>query len=213
MKVLLWDWNGTLVNDAPVAWAAFNDTLAAYGRSAVTFARYQELYQHPAILMYHSAGLDTETHNFDQISHDYHEFYVARSVDASLHHDTVTTLEAMAAQGRRQAILSALAHELLPRAVASHGIDHFFESIAGSHDKRGDGKIESGRALVGLLGVQGEEVTVIGDSSHDAEVARALGAKCILVARGLESASRLERNGVPVIGSFEDLLGHLASFS
>jgi phosphoglycolate phosphatase len=56
-------------------------------------------------------------------------------------------------------------------------------------------------------------VTVIGDSSHDAEVARALGAKCILVARGLESASRLQKNGVPVIDSFENLLHHLASFS
>jgi phosphoglycolate phosphatase len=213
MKVLLWDWNGTLINDAPVAWAAFNDTLAAYGRSPVTFASYQEVYRHPAILMYQLAGVDTDKHDFEEISDHYHQFYVARSVDASLHHDTVTTLEAMAAQGRRQAILSALAHELLPIAVASHGIDHFFESIAGSQDKRGDGKIESGRALVGSLGVRGGEVTVIGDSSHDAEVARALGAQCVLVARGLESAARLQRNGVPVIDSFEDLVGHLSGFS
>lgn len=205
MKILLWDWNGTLLNDAPIAWQAFNDTVAHYGASGVPFAQYQEIYQHPARRMYEAVGIDFAHVDMAKLSDVYHHFYTSAFNQAQLHHDTRDTLQLMAFQGRRQVILSALSHELLPSAVASHGIEHFFESINGSPDRHGDGKVSLGREVVRALEVDGGEVTVIGDSTHDAEVARALGANCILVARGLESAARLQRNGVPVLESFESL--------
>jgi phosphoglycolate phosphatase len=100
MKVLIWDWNGTLLNDATIAWGAFNDLLVSYGHQQISFAHYQEIYGHPASRMYEAVGVDLGQHDFDRISADYHDFYRARSGEALLHHDTRATLQQMATQGR-----------------------------------------------------------------------------------------------------------------
>ena len=54
------------------------------------------------------------------------------------------------------------------------------------------------------LGVYGKEISLIGDSSHDAEVAQELGARCWLVSHGAESESRLLRTGFPVCASLRE---------
>jgi phosphoglycolate phosphatase len=209
MKLVLWDWNGTLVNDAPIAAGAFNDLISAYGHEPVSLERYREIYGHPIRRMYDAVGFDLSGHCFEQLSHEYHEFYKARATAIALHHDAVETLQYVADQGKRQAILSALPHELLPHAVRHHGIDHFFESISGLQDKRGDSKVQLGHEVIERLGVSGHELIMVGDSTHDAEVAASLGAACVLIARGLESRPRLEANGVPVLDSFARLPEYL----
>ena len=42
---------------------------------------------------------------------------------------------------------------------------------------------------------------MLGDTLHDAEVARAIGANCILIARGHQSRTTLETSGFPVVDS------------
>jgi phosphoglycolate phosphatase len=159
--------------------------------------------------MYDAVGFDLSSHRFEDISDEYHELYRARSGAIALHHDAVATLQYCAQQGKRQAILSALPHELLPQSVRYHGIEHFFESVSGLRDKRGESKVQLGHELVERLQVAGSELLVVGDSSHDAEVACSLGAACVLVARGLESRARLESNKVPVLDSFARLPEYL----
>jgi phosphoglycolate phosphatase len=84
-----------------------------------------------------------------------------------------------------------------------HRVDHFFEEIVGISDKLAESKVAEGVALRKKLGISGSDITVIGDSSHDAEVARALDSGCILVARGSESRQRLQQTGFPVLDSLE----------
>jgi phosphoglycolate phosphatase len=66
-------------------------------------------------------------------------------------------------------------------------------------------KIETALSMAARLGARGREITVIGDSSHDAEVAKELSANCMLVARGAESRERLEVHGFPVLDDFSGL--------
>jgi phosphoglycolate phosphatase len=159
--------------------------------------------------MYDAIGFDLSNHRFEDLSNQFHDYYRARSRAIALHHDTVETLQYCAQQGKRQAILSALPHELLPQSVRYHGIEHFFESISGLQDKCGESKVQLGHEVVERLQVSGRELLVVGDSSHDAEVACSLGAACVLIARGLESRARLESNGVPVLDSFARLPEYL----
>jgi phosphoglycolate phosphatase len=92
-----------------------------------------------------------------------------------------------------------------------HQIDHFFEQVVGISDKLAEGKVAEGLALKAKLGVSGSDITIIGDSSHDAEVARALDSRCILVARGSESRARLTQAGFPVVDSLEMVREKLGS--
>jgi len=76
-------------------------------------------------------------------------------------------------------------------------------------DRLAHSKVEAGVKLIEELGVGGSDTLVIGDSSHDAEVAQALGAKCCLVSAGSESYVRLESNGYPVFSRLEEVIAYL----
>lgn len=211
MKVVFWDWNGTLVNDAPVLCEVFNVLVSARGYSPVTLEEYRELYRHPVREMYERIGFDFDKHPFEKIAREWNEVYRQRVSSIQLHGDSITTLEALRKRGSRQAVLSALPHEVLLESVATHRVGHFFDQVAGIAHDRGDSKIQEGIDLANIMGVTGEDITIIGDSSHDAEVARELSARCILVARGGESRRRLESNGFPVVESFQSLIDGILS--
>jgi phosphoglycolate phosphatase len=211
MKVVFWDWNGTLVNDAPVLCEVFNVLVSARGYSPVTLEEYRELYRHPVREMYERIGFDFEKHPFEKVAREWNEVYRQRVSSIQLHGDSISTLEALRKRGSRQAVLSALPHEVLLESVATQGVGHFFDQVAGIAHDRGDSKVQEGIELANLMGAKGEDITIVGDSSHDAEVARELSARCILVARGGESRRRLESNGFPVVDSFEGLLDGLVS--
>ena len=53
------------------------------------------------------------------------------------------------------------------------------------------------------------EVVMIGDTVHDFEVAQAMGTDCILISNGHNSRERLEKTGVLVLDSLEEVIGIL----
>ena len=53
-------------------------------------------------------------------------------------------------------------------------------------------------------GIAPQETLMIGDTLHDADVAKAIGAKCVLVARGHQSRQTLLTAGVPVVGTLTE---------
>ena len=211
MKVIFWDWNGTLVNDAPVLCDVFNALVTARGHSTVTLEQYRELYRHPVREMYERIGFDFEKHPFEEVAREWHDEYRQRIASVRLHEDSIQALEALRLRGSRQAVLSALPHTVLVESVNNHGVEHYFDKVTGIAHDRGDSKVREGRELASLMGVSGEDITIVGYSSHDAEVARELSARCILVARGGESRSRLEKNGFPVVDSFVGLIDGILS--
>lgn len=206
MKIILWDWNGTLINDAALGCELLNDLFNEKGYPPISLERYREAYRHPIEEMYRFLGIDLERHPFDTFTHAWHTKYVERLHTLSLHHDAVETLKRLQQRGSRQSILSALPSPVLTSSVERHQVGGFFEHVVGLSDNRGDGKVHNGISLIEKLQASSKEVTVIGDSSHDAEVARAIGSRCILVARGCESRSRLKATGYPVIDSFAELI-------
>jgi phosphoglycolate phosphatase len=203
MKVVFWDWNGTLVNDAPTMCRIFNRVVESRGLAPVSLEQYRELYQHPIQSMYEAAGLDLSRHSFHEIAEEWHEHYLASGPSIQLHHDSITTLEWFKQRGSRQVVLSALPHDIVNTSVPAYSIEHFFEHVVGISDKYAHSKVAEGRALRDRLGMSGSDITIIGDSSHDAEVARAISAQCILIARGSESRRRLEQAGFPVFDSLQ----------
>ena len=210
MNVVFWDWNGTLVNDALVLCDVFNVLVTARGFAPVTLDEYRELYRHPVREMYEEIGFDFGKHPFEVVAREWNAEYCRRVASIQLHEDSRTALEALQNRGSRQAVLSALPHHVLVESVATHGVGHFFDHVVGIARDRGDSKVREGVQLAELMGARGRDITIVGDSSHDAEVARELSAHCILVARGGESRSRLETNGFPVVDSFASLIDTIA---
>ena len=59
-------------------------------------------------------------------------------------------------------------------------------------------------AYMAQSGFAASDAVMLGDTLHDAEVARALGCRCVLVARGHQSRAGLLAAGFPITDSLSD---------
>jgi phosphoglycolate phosphatase len=204
---VIWDWNGTLLNDTIIAWECANVVMTRHGKGMVTFEEYQRAYRHPLTDMYKELGFDLELEAYTPIFSEWHSLYNARvSGEAELHEDAIETLTSFKEYGAQQAVLSALQHDSLMKHVTSFGLIPYFEQTLGLSGEDGSCKRGNGSILLGQLAVNPEKTLIVGDSTHDAEVARFLGAECLLVRRGSEDLDRLLLNGYPVLASLNEVL-------
>ena len=93
--------------------------------------------------------------------------------------------------------------DIQTRRIADSGMAKYFDRVFISEQmccKKPDREFFD--KVFAELGEENRACAVmIGDSLHDAEVARALGTRCILVARGHQSRETLLEAGVPVVDS------------
>lgn len=198
IKCLIWDWNGTLLDDTCAVVQALNSMLLKRNLPEITLERYRETFAFPARDFYVRCGVKLEEEDWDSLASEYHRAYEQRS--KALNGEAKRVLEKARHKGYRQCILSAHRQDLLDRALIDYGIRDYFEIVFGADNLDGAGKLERGRDLLIKLQVESSEVVFIGDSIHDAEVAFACGSKAVLVSCGGHCASRL-RNVAPTADS------------
>ena len=105
----------------------------------------------------------------------------------------------MESKGYIQAVLSAMESDFLLETMQGKGITHYFKAISGIENHLAEGKTGTAEKLLQKLGCEPAETVIIGDTLHDAEIARDLKIRCILVSRGHQSHDRLISSGYPVI--------------
>jgi len=100
-------------------------------------------------------------------------------------------------------VLSATKRDMLLEQIAQFDIQHHFAAILGLGDIYAGSKEEIGRQYLLSSGIAPKDTFMIGDTLHDADVARAIGAKCVLVSRGHQSRQTLLTAGVPVVDTLQ----------
>ena len=58
MTRILWDWNGTLLDDTEISRGVLNGLLSRRGLPTVSLERYREIFTFPIIDYYRKAGFD-----------------------------------------------------------------------------------------------------------------------------------------------------------
>lgn len=204
-STIIWDFNGTLLDDMQVCIDCMNLMLAERALPALDLQRYREIFTFPVKEYYEKLGFDFTKEPFEIPAHQFIDYYRQHLPGAPLHKGVKEKLEAFKRKGIRQVILSAMEQELLEETLASKGILHFFHSVAGIRDHLGNGKLEMARELVHDLGIQPDRLCLIGDTVHDYEVAAGAGIPCILVAQGHQSYNRLRSLPCPVVRSLAEV--------
>lgn len=202
---VIWDWNGTLLNDVKVGVDTLNDMLDRRGLPSLTVQQYKDLFEFPVICFYQRVGFDLVKESFHELSVDFVSTYDKYAEGVALNPFVQEALTYVQQSGRKQYILSALREDLLNHMLGEFAIDSHFERACGSDDIYAAGKIERGRRMLEALEIYPAKTVMIGDTVHDAEVAHALGFDCILFAGGHNSEWRLQEKA-PVIHSMEELL-------
>ena len=190
---ILWDWNGTLLDDTEAALATLNEMIVERGGQPIGMKFYRDHFAFPVRPFYDKIGI--VAHDEDEwngIAREYHEVYGRQP--KRLNPLAVTALEMAKEAGCRQSIVSALRQDLLEADMARNGVTEFFERICGSDNLDGASKLNRARVLLRTLNdtvPSGTHFVLIGDALHDKEVADALGIDCILCAQGSHAAWRL----------------------
>jgi len=200
-KHIIWDWNGTLFDDAHLCVEILNTMMAKRGLSAITLENYREHFGFPVMDYYVQLGFDFEQEDFDDVANEYILLYNSMRCECSLRENALQVLDAVEKVGLKQSILSAYHQELLEQVVEYFDITVFFTNICGLGDYYANCKIDLGKKLIETTGLGASDILLVGDTAHDFEVARQIGCDCVLLTDGHQSKERLETCGVPVLDS------------
>lgn len=200
---MIWDWNGTLLDDVELVVDIMNGLLAPRELPPLDVPRYQEVFTFPVQHYYERLGFDFAREPFEELAVEFMSGFIARWPEAGLRAGARESIDALAARGVGQSLLSAAESELLHDATTHFGLAEVMSHRVGIGDHHAVSKVEEGRAHVAEL--TAERVILIGDTEHDAEVAAEIGVDCVLIEGGHMSRERLLATGVPVFDSFEAL--------
>lgn len=203
-QAIVWDWNGTLMDDAWLCIHALNSLLAKRGKPLETMDLYRHRFRFPVKTYYEELGFDFQVEDMQAISVEYISAYNARRFECKLQAGAREILADFAARGLRQFILSAYQQEMLHETICHYELTSCFESIRGLQNLQALGKADLGRALLSESGLAAQDVLLIGDTEHDGEVADHMGVDCLLVGHGHYSLERLQTKRWPVRASFVD---------
>ena len=191
---VLWDWNGTLLDDTRAALDTLNIMLRRRGNPEIAMDFYLENFRFPVRPFYEEIGVCLENEDWDALAREYHDTYALQP--KALNCETMEAVETLRAAGIGQSIISALRQDLLDAVTTELGVARYMDFMYGVDNLDGRSKVERGRELVArLVGsgaiAQPRDAVLVGDSLHDKEVADALGARCVLCAQGSHSYRRL----------------------
>lgn len=203
---ILWDWNGTLLNDTELSVQTMNQMLQRRNMQPLSIAGYKDVFSFPVKDYYQKIGFDFVSEPFEVPALEYIDLYNCKVQYCGLHDHAVTVLKHFQKQGIRQFILSAMEQQTLNQCLEQQELIQYFEHVSGLDNHYAASKVQSGQHLISTLNLDVNELVLIGDTVHDYEVASQLGCKCVLIANGHQSRHILESTGMPVINQVKDLL-------
>ena len=206
---IIWDFNGTLLDDLPAAMAAVTDMLRARGGPDMTPDWYYSLVEMPIIRFYQKIPLLADV-PFDTLAREFNDGYVRHQDRIGLAAGALEALGAFKTAGASQSILSSFEQSRIEGWLGRFGIAAFFEAVLGADDLRSEGKIHRARSWAEAIDLDRAHTVLIGDTVHDWEAAEALDVRCILVSYGHQRREDLAACGVPILQDLSALPALLA---
>ncbi len=205
---IIWDWNGTLLNDVSASLASINDMLKNRGMPPIDIDFYRECIGVP-IRKFYERVFDMEKEDYSIIINQYNNGYLKHLEACKLTDGAIEAIEYIRKNGSRQAVVSSSNNEQLCENIKKYGLDGYFETVLGSADFYAGSKIDRAKAYLEKSGAKSENILVVGDLEHDAEMAEELGADCVLLTSGHEHISRLEQTKAKIVDNLFELLDYI----
>lgn len=212
-ELLIWDWNGTILDDAEVCKTIANTMLEERGIPTLPdMDAYRAVFGFPIKAYYEKMGyrFGPEDEPYESVADEFIVWYDRLYRTSVLRPGIVAFLDTMKGEGYRQVLLSATRYDQLVEQVAAFGsVGDRFEQKLGLTDHYAFSKAALARAFIEREGIPRERALFIGDTDHDFEVSSAIGCPCVLLEGGHQSRERLLKTGVPVLRDLSELGNYL----
>jgi len=208
-KHVIWDWNGTLLNDVDFCCKIINRILVENNLPVLSLKKYRKIFTFPVQNYYQAAGLDFTKTSFEIMGKDFIDEYESKKLSCSLFDNAIDVLSGIQKQGIGQSVLSAYLHDNLVSILEHYKLTKYFDNIIGLDNIYAGSKTHLGLSLVEKLNIPKDQILFIGDTLHDAEVAEAMGVKSILIANGHQEKNKLLINDNFVLENLNQLRSFL----
>ncbi|MCX6230382.1 MAG: HAD family hydrolase [Bacteroidetes bacterium] len=205
-KHIIFDWNGTLLNDLWLAVDVIDKMLQKRGLEGMTIERYCEVFDFPVKDYYRNIGFDFDKESFEIVGSEFIHEYDKRQYECKLQPGGVELIEKLHHENYHLSVLSAREQSMLEQNLRHYKIEKYFPVISGLKDHYAHGKLESGLLLIEEAHVPPSETLLIGDTLHDADVAGEMGIDCVLIASGHQAIHRLQKANIRIYKSINDLI-------
>lgn len=191
-KHIIWDWNGTLLNDRWLCVESINTLLEKRGKDLLSEERYLEIFDFPVRDYYLRAGFDFSKEEFKIPAIEFIELYDIKRKECSLQDNAEKVLRHFQKQGISQSLLSASEENVLLDMIRHFKLGNYFDKVTGLNNHYAVSKLDLGVKLIKEININPDFILMIGDTRHDLEVARELGVDIVLYDQGHFPRHRLD---------------------
>ena len=206
MKYIFFDFNGTIINDLDLCLDLLNEILNKQGAKELSIDEYKNVFKFPIKQYYIDAGVDLSKDSFEDLAIWFINKYQPLSMECGLFNGIVDTFKVLKDKGYHLVILSASERNNLVEQCVNYDIDKYFDAILGIDNIHAASKVVIALDYLKENNINGSDVLFVGDTLHDLEVAKAIGASCMLVSCGHQSYDVLKKGGVTILNTVNDLL-------
>lgn len=187
---MIWDFNGTLLDDVAHGIAAVNALLARRNLPIIeSIKAYHSVFCFPIEEYYRRLGL-LAVDDYPTLAAEWVREYRAKEETLPVRKEAKALLARLAQTGIKQSILSATEKEMLKKQLSYLKLTPYFSEILGREDYYATDK--SDIAVAWRNANPSARVLMIGDTDHDLKAAKAAGFDCALVAGGHQSLAHLQ---------------------
>jgi phosphoglycolate phosphatase-like HAD superfamily hydrolase len=196
---VIWDWNGTLLNDFEITAEVSAIMIREAGHRDVSYEDIREHHTRPFSHFFRAlVGREPTEAEMDANLTRYTRMYDPVKHDLPLAVDALQALDLLKGHRVEQSVLSMAPQDELRALVAHNGIEGYFRSVDGAVTLGQEQKLASLERHIGRLELSPAATVLIGDTVDDFDAASALGCRTVLVTTGMHSARRLAATGSDV---------------
>lgn len=204
METVIWDWNGTLIDDVIYSMNIMNSILSKRKVYTLTYKSYRESFSFPIEDYYRKMGLSFKSKKeYNKIVEEFNVKYRKKAKKCNLYPEVILTLSFFKKMGFKQNILSGLNQNDLNESVQYYNLFDFFESVVGSDNMDASDKSKQLHKM--LKRTEISNTVLIGDTTLDYELAKNTGCKCVLVSHGHQSEEQLRKCDALIVDNFSEL--------
>jgi len=198
---IIWDWNGTVINDAHLCVRIVNCILRKYSKPEISLTFYLDKFRFPAKEFYLLLGLPIDHINYCKISNSFISAYRENYRECKLHSGIYNLIYEFDREGISQSILSAGHPDDLDSFLKYFDLSSIFKIVSGVSNFRAEGKQHIAKKHLEKISFPKSKILYIGDTIHDHQISELLDVDCLIVSHGHNSKSVLKSTCKKIVDS------------
>lgn len=204
-QVIIWDWNGTLLNDIWLVMETVNDLLQKSGKQHLSVAEFKANFEYPITKFLSNLGFPNDPETLNMLYHKFIEKYEMNVSDSSLMPHGMEVVKNFYSAGVKQILMSMRRKKQVLREAKGFGVFPFMHQVIANKSDLEYDKFEMLNRFLKYNPLETENVLCVGDTIYDWQVANHFGIDCVLLSGGYQDLTQYADKKIHIIQSLKEL--------